>query len=163
MSYKVIDNFLPEEDFNLIKNTIYAGDFEWYHFDDIANKDNVIDNYYYQVHLIYNQWRPNSHHYDLFLNKILNKMDIKSLIRVKINLFPNQGKFIEHPMHTDYDWEHKGALLSINSCDGYTKLEDGTKIDSVANRMLFFDSSKPHCSTNTTNNSRRVNINFNYF
>ena len=51
----------------------------------------------------------------------------------------------------------------MNTCDGYTKLKDGTKIDSVANRVLLFDPSKEHCSTTTTNVPARFNININYF
>ena len=65
--------------------------------------------------------------------------------------------------HIDFDFSHKGAILYINSCNGYTKLEDGTKIDSVANRILFFDPSTPHCSTTTSDTTARFNINFNYF
>ena len=42
------------------------------------------------------------------------------------------------------------------------KLEDGTKIDSIANRILLFDSSKKHCSTTTTNTFARINININF-
>ena len=94
---------------------------------------------------------------------VLKKIEIKSLIRVKLNSYAKEDKLVEHELHTDYDYSNNGAVLSINTCDGYTKLEDGTKIESVANRMLFFDASKPHCSTNTTNKTRRVNINFNYF
>ena len=93
----------------------------------------------------------------------MKKIDVKTLIRVKINSYTKEDKLIEHDLHTDYDYSNNGAIFSINTCDGYTKLEDGTKIESVANRMLFFDASKPHCSTNTTNQARRVNINFNYF
>ena len=42
------------------------------------------------------------------------------------------------------------------------KLEDGTKIDSIANRMLIFDGAEKHCSTTTTNVPVRINININY-
>ena len=95
---------------------------------------------------------------------------MNTLIRVKINNYPNQGKFREHTMHTD--WPSKGGLnrkaclFGINTCDGYTKLDNGkesVKIDSKANRAILFDPTIPHCSTNTTNDTRRVNINFNYF
>ena len=65
-------------------------------------------------------------------------------------------------MHKDYSFSHSGAILSLNTCDGYTKLKDGTKIDSVANRVLLFDASEEHCSTTTTNVSARINININY-
>ena len=67
-----------------------------------------------------------------------------------------------HPMHSDYKFTHSGAILSLNTCDGYTKLKDGTKIDSVANRILFFDAGEKHCSTTTTNTFARFNININY-
>ena len=45
--------------------------------------------------------------------------------------------------------------------DGGTVI-DGEKFDSVANRILFFDPSKPHHSTSTTDVKRRLNVNINY-
>ena len=66
-------------------------------------------------------------------------------------------------LHIDYPYLHKIAVLYINSCDGYTKFEDGTKIDSIANRMLIFDGDTMHTSSTTTNEIARCNINFNYF
>ena len=84
------------------------------------------------------------------------------MLRVKVNLYPNTEILHEHAMHVDTDFPHSGAILSLNTCDGYTKLEDGTKIDSVANRILLFDASEKHCSTTTTNVPARMNININY-
>lgn len=84
-------------------------------------------------------------------------------MRIKINMYPNTEILKEHGMHSDYTFPHKTGLFSINTCDGYTKLEDGTKIDSVANRMLLFDGSNPHSSSTTTDQPVRVNININYF
>ena len=80
----------------------------------------------------------------------------------KRNLYPNQNKFIEHDTHIDYDEPHQAAIYYINTNNGYTKLEDGTKVSSIANRMLFFDGSKNHQSTNCTDEKIRLNINFNY-
>ena len=78
-------------------------------------------------------------------------------------MYPNTETLKEHGMHTDYNYPHKASILYINTCDGYTKFEDGTKIDSVANRMLIFDGSKLHTSSTTTDQPVRMNINFNYF
>ena len=78
-------------------------------------------------------------------------------------MYPNTEKIHEHGMHTDDLFPHKAAILSINTCDGYTKLEDGTKIDSVANRVLLFDGSKLHTPSTCTNQPVRMNININYF
>jgi len=88
--------------------------------------------------------------------------EIKSLLRVRANYYPNTSTLLEHPMHIDREYSHTAALLSLNTCDGYTKLEDGTKFDSVANRVIFFDASKKHCSTTTTNTKSRFNIIVNY-
>jgi len=94
---------------------------------------------------------------------LLDKLNIKSLIRVKANLYPYSGETLhEHRMHTDYEFPHYAALLSLNTCDGYTKLEDGTKVESIANRILHFDGSQKHCSTTTTSKFARINININY-
>jgi hypothetical protein len=89
--------------------------------------------------------------------------EMKALIRVKGNLYPSTSKLVEHDFHIDFPFKHKGALFSVNTCDGYTKLDDGTKIESIENRLLLFDASKNHASTTCTNTHVRVNINFNYF
>ena len=160
MSYKVIDNYLKDEDFNFVREQIYSMDFPWFHNNEITNAGETLGNNYYQIHILYDNNRPNSNYFDT----LIKHFDFfNGLYRIKVNMYPNQGKFIEHQPHTDYKFEHKGAIFSMNDCDGYTKLEDGTKIESKANRMLFFDPTKSHSSTNTTNADRRVNINFNYF
>ena len=70
---------------------------------------------------------------------------------------------MEHGQHRDYPIPHKGAIIYLNTCDGFTRLEDGTKVESVQNRILLFDASTLHNSTNTTNAKGRFNININYF
>ena len=120
------------------------------------------DNSFYMSHLFYNFNTPISRFYDHMM-PLLQKIGIVCLMRMKANLYPNTHTLQEHSTHTDYPFSHSGAILSLNTCDGYTKLKDGTKIDSVANRILLFDASEVHCSTNTTNVSARINININYF
>ena len=93
---------------------------------------------------------------------IINKIEPISLIRIKGNMYHRTETLQEHGQHIDYTFPHKGAIFSINTNNGYTKLHDGTIVDSVANRMLLFDSSLPHNSTSCTNEKTRVNINFNY-
>ena len=55
-----------------------------------------------------------------------------------------------------------GCVFSLNTCNGYTRIGDDVKIDSVANRAIIFDPNIDHSSSSTTNETRRVNINFNY-
>ena len=51
---------------------------------------------------------------------------------------------------------------SVNTNDGYTLLKDGTKINSVANRLLIMDSDVQHAAVPSTDTERRVLINLNY-
>ena len=55
------------------------------------------------------------------------------------------------------------SIYYLNSNNGYTEFEDGTKIESVANRLVLIDGSQKHCSTNCTDETVRVNIGVNYF
>ena len=82
---------------------------------------------------------------------------------MKINAYPYTEEVHEHNNHIDYSFKHNAAIFSLNTCDGYTKLKNGKKIESVENRLLKFDPSIEHCSTTTTNDLARFNININYF
>ena len=167
MKHKVIDNFLDEEYFDSLV-TLYTdkekkgnNKMPWYFQTSISAYDVIEDNIFYMTHMFYDDNKPTSSYYE-YLIPLLKKLKADCLLRVKANLYPNTEILHEHPMHTDYPFHHSAAILSLNTCDGYTKLEDGTKIDSVANRILLFDASKKHCSTTTTNVSARINININY-
>ena len=163
---KVIDDFLDKKDFLFIHNLIMKDPFPWFYMDSYEETGldkSKSDNFSYYLHNLYDDSMPRSPHFEHIFPYFLNKIDLKSLIRVKVNNYAREDKLIEHELHTDYDYSNNGAVFSINTCDGNTKFEDGTKVESVANRIVLFDASKPHCSTNTTNQPRRVNINFNYF
>ena len=163
---KIIDNYLPKEQFENIKNIICEDSmhFPWYYnkFVDDRSKGETHDHFYF-VHVVYRDYLKNSNYFEDLL-PLINKINPNALIRVKINGYPKNGdKIINHNYHTDYDFTHKGAIFYLNTCNGKTILEDGTEIDSVANRILFFDASKPHSSTNCTDAKMRFNININYF
>ena len=158
---KIIDNFLSEEEYLKIKYMMLDDwrNFPWFYTPSVASEN---DNDIYFVHTFQEKELDLESPYLHKLHSILKKMNIDDLWRVKGNLFPNQNKFIEHDAHIDYDEPHQAAIYYINTNNGYTKLKDGTKVDSVANRLLLFNGSEYHSSTNCTNDKIRVNINFNY-
>ena len=116
----------------------------------------------YLIHMVYFKHTPVSPLWENLTQAVELLPELKSLIRIKVNFYPVTSTLTEHAVHTDDDFTHKGAVLSLTTCDGYTKLEDGTKIDSVENRLVIFDAGKPHNSTSTTTPIGRYNINFNY-
>jgi hypothetical protein len=165
IEHQVIDNFLPAEEHKILYNLILENqNFPWYYFPEISTpgKDSK-DHMFYMVHIFYYEDKPNSTFFNS-VKPLLSKIDIKSLIRVKGNFYPNQRKNI--PLgepHVDFPYSHKGAIYSINTCNGGTILKDGTLVKSVANRILFFDPSESHDSIVATDDKARVNININYF
>ena len=159
--YKIIDNVLTEEEFQKIETFLTGANIAWYFQKDIAKKNETTDDFYF-THMFYKDYETRSDKISL-LQPILNILNPKALIRIKGNLYPNLGKMIVNGIHTDYPFKHNGALFYINTNNGHTILEDGTKIQSKKNRLLLFDSSKKHRSTHCTDQMMRININFNYF
>ena len=159
----IIDNFFDKKYFQELQSYFLDQPTRvpWF-FVPTMNRDHVEDNTMsYFEHLVY-QDRVNSDFFNI-LEPIVEHFQMKELLRIKCNCYPATQELVTHPAHKDYEFSHKGAIISINTCDGYTLLSDGTRVPSVANRVLFFNPSEMHSSTNCTNAKARFNINVNYF
>jgi hypothetical protein len=159
--FEVIDNLLSESDLREIQKIMMSREFPWFVNNEVTTSGVRRGYDFYMTHLFFFNYMRNSPYFYLIL-PILNFLQPSAVARIKGNFYPNQNKLFEHEMHIDDD-SSKGALFYINTNDGYTKLQDGTKIKSIENRLLIFDSFLPHCSTNCTNDYGRYNINFNYY
>jgi|TARA_B100000287_G_scaffold84190_1_gene76869 hypothetical protein len=163
MKHKIIDNFLSEEKFFKVKNSILKSEFTWNLNPWVSNLEETLKttSSYYFTHLFYCGLFIDQD-CDIFID-ILNQLEVKSLIRIKANLYPSTDNIEYLSEHIDYEYEHRGAIFYLNTNNGYTILADGTKVESIENRILLFDPSKPHNSTTCTDDKCRVNINFNFF
>ena len=169
----VVDDFLPKDQFKELQNNIVWNDQLTWNLcsrvssietpEEESQKDNWLAG-----HSVFQRGIPVSPLYEPLCEMLLKKISppgtwkLKGLLRMKINFYGHTEKLFQHKMHYDYPFDHVGALLSLNTCDGGTVLEDGTKYDSVANRMLFFNPAQLHASTTTTNKKGRFNILVNY-
>ena len=158
---KIIDNVLPDNVFKDIQDVFLGNTFSWYYMSSVEDSIYNDGNYYFSS-VIYNNCAPTTNLFQK-LFPVLDVLQPKALVRIKANLYPNINKFVTHKPHKDYEYKHNGAIFYLNTNNGYTILEDGTKVESVANRLLMFDASENHSSTNCTDTQARVNINFNYF
>ena len=159
---EVIDNFMPDEHAKKMYDEMMGQDFPWFITLNVAKK-HVESNDYYFTHVFYEPKNGiNSSWYEEFILPIKEKLNVKELYRVKGNMYTNQNKFIEHTPHIDFDFEHKGALYCLNTCNGHTNFM-GEKVDSVFNRMILFNPTILHNSTTTNDEIVRMNINFNYY
>ena len=174
---EVIDNFLSKEDFKVLKEIVISNQIPYYYSDHVSSPKEEDDiRFSYFTHTLFNNNRIFSPFFEEFQKRILNykSLEIVSLLRMKINVYPRTEKRITHPRHQDFtlkgfnktkNIKFNGFILSFNTCDGATIIyKDGKchEIPSVENRALFFDSSLFHSSTNCTNARGRFNININY-
>jgi len=153
--YKIYDNFLEEDEFLKIKNSILNSEFSWNLTPNVSNlQENLkITSSYYFTHLFET--------YEIF-ESLLNKLNPTKIIRIKANLYPSTEQIEKHSNHIDYDYENIGAIYYLNTNNGLTILGDTVKVESVKNRLLLFDASRPHCSTTCSDDKCRVNVNLNF-
>ena len=171
---KIIDNFLSPHEFDELRNNIvYNSNFPFYfqkyvsHDPRVHTDGNTKELWnWYATHTFYQYDKPISElcsrMVQIFIPKFEELGMFKSLMRIKANFYPHTDVIREHSQHNDYSFSHHAAIYSLNTCDGFTRMNDGTKIDSVANRIFFFDGSEFHNSSTTTTEYSRYNINFNF-
>lgn len=162
-NYKIIDNALDDIAFATLKTTMMGGDFDWHYSDKIVSVDLSSETGYF-LHKFYNNFRPQSQ-YMKEIGPIVRILKPDSIIRIKGNLYFRglEKDPTPHGFHQDFTYPHQAAIFYINTNNGFTILEDGTKIESIANRLLLFDGSKNHSSTACTDVPFRINIVFNFF
>ena len=161
--HRIIDNVLSKEDFESIKNFILNSQFPWNLTPVVtSDKENLpIPASYYFTHEFWSGF--NTEPQAQVFAPLLNIMECKAIMRIKGNLYPSTEIIVHHDNHIDYEFSHKGAIFYLNTNNGLTILEDKIEVESIENRLLLFDSSKPHRSTTCSDDKCRVNINFNYF
>ena len=161
-NYKIIDNFLSENDVNNLYNFLISKT-PWFFRDCLSN---INDNeHFYFIHILLDaQTKIKSFFYDDILNNILNKSKIDNLIRIQANLFVKQSKHYKSEKHEDEPdlKNYKTAIFYVNTNNGYTILHTNkgdVKIKSIKNRLLIFDGKIQHRAVTQTDEKLRININ----
>lgn len=161
MSYhNVIDDFLPEEEFLRLQKLMLSPSIPWFYNKSVL-RVGAKEKHFQFTHTVYNDWKPDSMLYSE-LAPLLNKIAPKALIRIKANLGTRTVENEETGYHCDTTYPCTTAILYLNTTNGYTIFEDGTKIEGLANRFVEFDSQLKHSGATQTDEQVRVVLNFNY-
>ena len=163
---KIEDNYLDQEKFDELQTIIMGKRIDWHYNDGIDYKEK--DKFQF-THLFYHVPGPRSILFEK-LEIILEIINPILLWRIKANLLTKTSNIIENTFHVDMMEvsEEKikqltTSIFYVNTNNGYTTFEDGTKVESVANRLVSFPSNMKHKGTSCTDEKIRVVINFNYF
>ena len=163
MDYKILDDFLPQQDFELLKQELVDGnDFPWFYYPSITTPDAEEENFQFVHNLFVTNSGINSQHFFL-VEPFLKKLNPDILLRVKANLGTKTPLHIEGGWHSDFgNFQCRTGVFYLNTNNGYTLFEDGTKVESVENRFVHFDSRLRHTGVSQTDTKVRVLINFNF-
>lgn len=167
MTFQIIDNFLPADDFKKLQEIMLSSWFPWYKIDFKLNKDSRLDQslekYNLQfIHTFYKEHRSWSE-FMTNIAPLVGKIDPLSIIRIKANLTTATEYLVKYDLHNDfYDDRITTAIYYLNTNNGYTHFEDGSIVDSVENRLVKFNSTKLHSGTTCTDKKFRCVLNLNF-
>ena len=160
---KVVDNFLPKEDYEHLQKVVTGSMFPWYFQNNCTFEDSEYDPDFYFTHIVYEKNVPISAFFDTINEKLIEpKLRNCNLIRIKLNCYTRSQELIKNEKHVDFNFPHKNLIYAFNTCNGFTEFSDGQKVKSVANRAIMFGENMLHNSTNCTDEKARFNVNINY-
>tara|TARA_X000001388_G_scaffold72015_1_gene62287 strand:+ start:447 stop:953 length:507 start_codon:yes stop_codon:yes gene_type:complete len=163
---KVYKNFLPLMFFNKLNDIFNSNNFQWYFQNQTLTKDNKEskDDFMF-THNLYLNNQINSDWFNTFepiLYFISRDYKISQLLRMKLNLYTNQHKNINHTSHIDFEEKTKEdvkiGLLNFTNCNGGTKINK--KIyKSNSNELIVFDNKKKHNGITQSDTPNRIILN----
>lgn len=151
--YQIIENFLDLSECDSIVDSLnkeLTWEFENFGDSGIFLKKNIYENEV-PVLEVYND-----------LVDLMNKMQIIGLMDIQLNAYLNNTniELVEKP--NKHKFNHGVGIYYLNTNNGYTLLDNGTKINSEKNKLLLFQSDQKYYESNTTDSKVRYNLTFNY-
>ena len=181
---KVVKDFLPKSIFKYVLDIVEHEKFDWnwqnntvynpesYKFDGIGPKTG--DGKFKLGKTIYTHpsLNPSGQGYGdnalmplfgLFLELQNQHQERRSehLLKMKLNLYPNEGKQQRHGAHKDVvDQMVMTSVYNFHTCNGYTMIGD-EKIPSIANQIVMFHPQVDHYGVTQSDTPRRIVLNMN--
>jgi hypothetical protein len=163
IGYYVIDDFVSQEDWKNILDTMTSNTFPWFSSEllpyDLRPEYLTDQENLYWTHLFYSHFEPKSPHINL-ITPLINEINPIAIVRIKANFTIPQKPTVAG-FHIDDSFNGKTAVYYLNTNNGKTVFKNGIEVDSVANRLLVFDSKLEHSPVFSTDKNRMI-INFNY-
>lgn len=160
---QIIDNFLPDSDYKQIHEVVTGTDFPYYYQDHKVFRG---DNFPQFFHILWDPRRGLTSSFYPMFGSLLSALEISILLKAKLNLTLRTESPKMSPMHCDNHCENATtAIFYINTNNGYTLFGDGSKVNSVANRIVVFNSLTEHAGVSNTveDPEDRWVLNLNFF
>lgn len=169
--YQIYDGVLDQADLLHYKRYFKENTFAWYYQSRTTTLSG--DNEFMFTHTFFNNSvRSSQRIWDILdiTTRVahLSKSNNQKLMRIKANLYTNQGKNVEMKPHKDYvelDYDFKTCVFNLTTCNGGTVLLVDDKeilIPSVENQLIVMDGNIEHFGITQTDKKTRLLINYNF-
>ena len=162
---KEYKNFLPNDIFKTLKDTMMGDNFPWY-FNDFTIAPGG-SGYQFTHTFLSGTGNGISSDFLSILHPIIDKLKLEKVVRIKANLNPQTSIFNKGTgWHIDTNppkLDQKTAIYYINTNNGYTQFKWRRKVKSIENRLVIFDATTKLCGFTCTDKKSRVLVNYNYY
>jgi hypothetical protein len=182
----VVDNFLSDNIFNLLKEEVESNKQSWFFLSTTTGYETIYKEHYafscdivrYKNSEIYNPFIHCSKYVKLLNEQVKSTYNFSTVIRSRLDMTTYRGKQITFPPHIDIAPKHYTSIFYLIECDAPTIIYNQKHftedpIDSTfltimntitpkQNRLVVFDGNHIHTGTSATDVSRRILINTNY-
>jgi len=173
MKYKLHKNVINKDTYKELQELLTCVDFPWYYQSktvDYSKGKHYKDNEFMFTHKFFQHGDILSPYFTTLLPitfAVSNIVKSNNLLRIKANMYTNQGKNVYHGVHTDYPdlKKYTTAVYNFTTCDGGTVLYidgDEVVIPSEENTLLVFDGVIEHKGFTQKDTKNRVLINYDF-
>ena len=164
---KIIDNLIPQQQWQELHDYFLIHDCEWVYCDSIVSQEEK-NNHFQFVQALFLGGGVGPKIYDekrvSVIQPVLARLNIDFLLRAKANMTTRTHEPFQSDFHCDINQNNLTAIYYVNTCNGKTRFEnpDIEDVDSIANRVIIFNSQQRHCTVTATDVKARVVVNINY-
>lgn len=179
---EVVDNFAPQDYFELIQNHVLSSDQQWYYQSNISVLGRKsLGKHGFNCHVVLDGQMVASYEAGL-LTDLLNKMKIgigcKNILRSRLDMTVYTPGGMRCDPHVDSIKPHVATIFYLNDSDGNTvifneKFDESTKIteseltvqkeiEPKSNRLVIFDGHYIHTGHVPAHHNNRVILNSNF-
>jgi len=159
---KVIDNFLPFDDWRKILIWFYA-DCNWVYNPICVGIDDHPDDFQF-VHIFWNPTKGMVSNSPSIISPIMKQINPAVWIKIKANFRMRTDSVRVTTMHTDFKnlTESMTSIYYVNHNNGGTYFENGSRVQSKENRLVTFPTNLKHAGSSSSDTKERIVINLNY-
>lgn len=162
MSIEIYDNLLDQGTLKEMQDGLLSSEFPWYFNNSISYAFNQAPWLFQFTHKFYMDHNFTSPLVGL-IYPLMQTIDPLAWIRIKANLGTRTPESIQGGWHQDINYQCKTAVFYVNTNNGGTLMQDSGKfIESIANRLVVFDSNLAHTGVSQTDTNVRCVINLNF-